>query len=451
VRFQKQTAVGGLLALALTACGSSATAPPTQTKNNPLLSRIQFGVGTANIFGDVASAGMKGLNVVVTLRQPPGAQHPGDTGALVNTPQVSGPMTLPSVPGVPDAFGATVQTGPCGGASCAVSDVGGSTMHATPQQNPGANSPPSTFGISGNASGWAIEPFNYSANPSQGFGVPDSFTPWNVPLFDVVSGDVNAFTPWGGPPAFDPNHDGKGTRDNSGFPPGVFGVEEGLDVFAGVTVHAGSYKLSAVIPTGPTSNGTLAASAVLHSTALLQAIFPPGVTLDGTGGGSFTLTLPPRATEGYVQILDIGPQSSSSAFASCNGSDQLPIYYTIVYHGTGPGTLPATDGPGNPGTKTPSLCTPAQNAAANGASSGVPGDSFFIQSIGFDYPVYEASYPQSLGNPTPTIFGSAGQTDITISSALVVAQPASGDVVRMKPQAAQRMLARLHHRLPRTR
>jgi hypothetical protein len=100
----------------------------------------------------------------------------------------------------------------------------------------------------------------------------------------------------------------------------------------------------------------------------------------------------------------------------------VPTYYTIEVKASGTAVLPDLQGPG----KTPSLCTSAQNSVANGTASApvsTPGDQFTIQLVGFDYPWFEASYPNSSGNPSPTIAGASGQSDITISSAAGYDQP----------------------------
>jgi len=434
--------VAALFALSLTACTSQATAPSAPVTNSPFGAKVQLAVGTANIFGDDASVATSGLNVVVTSRQPYGFQTPGDTIPLVDTPSLTGPMVLPATAGAPDVYGATVETGP------GPHDVHGNTMTGTPQQNPGAPSiPPSTFGVSGGASGWGIEPFNYTVAGSNGFGQPASYTPWTVPFFDPGllppphQVDPNAFVPWGGPPAFDPTHDGKGTRDGKGEPPGVLGVEEALDVFEGVAVHAGTYTLGEAIVT-TTNSGMLHASATLRRTALLPAIAAPAsATLDGNGGATLRVTVPPGIAETYLQIIDLGfpGTSSSSGLVSCNTSSPVtPVYYTLLIRGSGTlvVSLPDNDGPGVPGSKVPSICTLAQNIAVNPASSSssVSADFFGVQVIGFDYPVFEASYPQSLGKPVPTITGPSGQSDITISSARLCTQSGpSASCANVKP------------------
>jgi len=423
-------------ALALAGCGaaSSSGVPGVNVPSSPLNGKLQFAVGTANLFADDPSAATSGLNVVVTFRQPAGATAPGDSDALVNTPTLTLPSKLPTRTGTPDAFGATIETGPT------QAEAGGSKITSTPQQNPGTPTiPPSTFGVSGGAFGLGFFPGNYSSvgSASIGTGVPDSLVPWTVPFYDPLNsssssgGDPNAFVPWGGPPAFDPDHNGKGTRDGTGWDPSVLGVSEGLDVFEGVTPAAGTYGLAVYIPTNGSSSGTVKATATLRSTALLPPVQVPTPALDGNGGATFAVTLPPGVTEAYVQIVDVGPGGSSSSSggpANCNGASALPVYYTLRATGSGTLTLPDEDGPGSvvvkPIVSTPSLCTAAQNTAAAGAPT--PADRFVVQTVAFDYPLYEASYPMSQGNPEPPIVGAAGQADLAVSSAVTFAPGSSG-------------------------
>lgn len=109
------------------------------------------------------------------------------------------------------------------------------------------------------------------------------------------------------------------------------------------------------------------------------------------------MTLPPGVTEAYVEIEDFGPpQPASGSAISCNGSDTAPVFYTVFVVASGTAILPPGDGPGNPGTMTPSSCTAAQNTTAN-AGTATLSDQFAVWLIGFDYPAYEASYPNSNG------------------------------------------------------
>ncbi len=438
--------VGGLLAaVALSSCSGNGLNPQKVTTVNPLQGKLQLAVGTANVFGDLgAGAGaVTGLNVVATFRQPSGAQTPGDTDALVNTPTLSGPFTLPATAGKPNPYGSTIGGGPAPG------EIGGAKITATPQQNPGSSTiPSSTFGVNGGVTGLGIEPFNYTTTGTAGtVGTPSTFKPYIVPAYD--NGDANAFRPWGGPPAFDPNKDGKGERDGTALSTTILGVSEGLDVFAGVAPAVGSYTLSDNVPTSQNgTSGNVSATASLGTTALLAAATPPVATPDGTGGATFAVTLPPGVTEGYVEVTDFGlPENTDGTQnASCNSSgdgapnstggvNSPPVYYTLFVTASGTATLPPTDGPGTPGTTTPSICTPTQNTTASGSTTPSVGDQFTTQLIGFDYPAYEASYPNSNGNPAPTLLGAAGQADITISSGAFFTQPVGTAAIRVRPFA----------------
>ena len=428
--------VGACAIAAIAGCSGSGNSPQPVTSVNPLQSKLQLAVGTANIFGDMPTAALTGLNVVTTFRQPTGAQAPGDTAALVNTPSLTGPFTVPTTTGAADDFGATIATGPASG------EAGKSTIGATPQQPSGSTTiPPTTLGVAGGATGLGLEPFNYSVtgNPSSGAaGAPATFVPYAVPAYDALAatsaGDPNAFIPWGGPPAFDPNKDGKGARDNLSVDPSILGVSEGLDVFAGAKPATGTYTLNVnIVTSNSPGTGSVQTTANLRSAALLPAVTPPtAVSFDGNGGGSFAATLPAGVTEGYIQIVDVGPPqpASGAAVKSCNGSDVVHVYYTFHITASGTSTLPATSGPGNPGTTTPSICTAAQNTASNMGTAS-PADQITLQLIGFDYPAFAASYPNSNGNPAPTLAGPSGQADITISSQGAATQSATGAAIRI--------------------
>jgi hypothetical protein len=382
-----------LAALALAAGGGSGTSPEGTTQENLNLNVLQLSVGTANIYGTSV-----GLNVAATYRQPHGALAPGDSAVGVSTPKFVSAAALPSYSGTADGFSSTIESGP------ASVELGTHVMTGTPQ----GKTQPSTFGTSGGVFALGIEPFNYgSVN-----GVPDTIVPYTQPLYDNTPSDPNAFTPWGGPPAF-PNQ-----RNASNA--GQLGVEEGLDVFAGITPAAGAYTLSATVtPNNAPQVTQSTTSGISNAAALLPIIKPPTPSLDGNGGGSFHASLKGGITEAYVQIVDIGPPSTSSApVASCNGSSPGgPTYYTVLLRPGSGGSLSDALGPGG----SPTLCTVAQNVAANpSGGSTVAGDTFTVQVIGFDYPWFEASPPNRA--PAPAIVGTGGQSDISISPQFTCAQ-----------------------------
>jgi hypothetical protein len=423
MEFRPVARVGSVLAMValgatVAGCSASATQPYAAHQVNPLAGDLQVAVGTANIYGDELGSSNIGTNVVETFRQVAGGTHPGDTDAFVTTPSLAGPFTLPATAGTADGFGATIETGP------GPTEVSTGVMTGTAQPNPGDQTiAPSTFGVSTNASGFGLEPFNFTSVNGNNGGTPDSYVPYTQPLYDPGSPagadtDADAFVPWGGPPAYDPDKDGLGTRDGEQFPPGVVGVSLGLDVFENVAPKVGTYTFSVVVPTSSTTNGTKSVSATLPSTTILPAIAPAAITLDanGDGGGTVTATLPTGVTEALVQILDIGPDDAAEGSANCNNALASPVYYTFEFTASGTQTIPAAIGPG---TKTaggsPTICSAAANTAANGGTA-TNGDTFFVQTIGYDYPAYEISYPNSSGNPAPTLLTGA-QADITISSA----------------------------------
>ncbi len=434
----KAVTAGAMLALLLSDCSSSGSNPQPVTTANPLLGKLQLAVGTANIFGDLggaAAGSATGLNVVTTFRQVAGQQTVGASATLVNTPALSGPMTLPAPNPVPDNYGATLVSGPT------PSETTRSVIAATAQP-PAGTYPvaPSSFGVSNGAFSSGIEPFNGTVVGGPGAlpaGQPVSFAPNVVPAYDplAATGDPNAFVPFGGPPAFDLNKTGRGTRDGLGEPSTQLGIEEGLNVFQGVVPGAGTYVLNVIVP-ALSANLPLTATGTLQSTALLPAIAPPAtVTTDGNGGlSAIPVTVPAGVTEAYVQITDTGPPLSDDPSvtnpASCNGSDVTPTYYTLRVAASGTYTLAANLGPvGKPTSMNPSLCTAAQNTAysvanVDGYTGQSAGDQFSVQLVGFDYPAYPASPARELRNPTPVLTGARGQADITISSAGSFAQPA---------------------------
>jgi hypothetical protein len=403
----------GVAMIGLAACSGSGVTPSTNvTTANVSTNVLQFAAGTANI------AGTMGLNVVVTYRQASNGYKPGDSGSLVNSVSLTGPFTLPSQPGNADAYYSTIETGPATG------EVGGSTMGSTPQTG---STTPTTFGTSGQASGLGLEPYNYNNG-----SVPDSVAPYTLPLYDPNTADPNAFVPWGGPPAFDPNHDGEGVRDVVtgtaswpwAVPVGTLGVSEGIDVFQGITPSTTRpYALTVTVPgqTAGSAAATQQASFTLKSAAMLPAITAaPTVTTgtDTTGNTTLSVTLnalPTGTTEAYVQIVDLGPNpTSATQTPGCNTATAMqPVYYTLFFNAPGTKTITGLEGPRTSNGATPSICTATQNTAY--AGSTMPADTFTVQEIGFDYPAYESSYPNSLGNPAPTILGPNGQDDITIS------------------------------------
>jgi hypothetical protein len=440
-------AAGLALTLALSGCGGSGSSPQPVTAVNPQQGKLELAVGTANIFGDLggaANGSATGLNVVSSFRQVQGQQTVGASATLVNTPSLSGPMTLPAPLVNADSYGATILSGTTN------AETASSAITATAQP-PAGTYPvnPSTFGVSNGVYAAGIEPFNSTVVGGPGelpAGEPVSYVPNPVPAYDPVNAgdfsttpasapvfvfnDPNAFVPFGGPPAFDLNKTGRGTRDGLGEPSTELGIEEGLDVFQGVVPRVGTYSLNVVIPT-LSSNLAVSTTAALHSTTLLPAIIPPAaVTTDGNGGlSSIPVVVPAGVTEAFVQITDFGPTVTNAL--SCNGSStSTPAYYTIRVTASSTVALAPLIGPvGVPSATNPSLCTSTQNtnfsnANGSGLTGNSDGDAFSVQVVGFDYPAYASTPIKELGNPAPVLTGSSGQSDITISSATQFTQAA---------------------------
>ena len=398
-------ALAATAAVAISGCGGNSASPiGATTVVQPSTAKVQLAVGTANIFGLAT-----GLNVTSTLRTPTG------NSVLLNTPKLTGPFKLPGTAGTPDSVGATIVDGP------SPSEIrSGGIISATTQVLPGTPAgsiPATTFGIRGGVFAGGFQPANAD-------NIGDFFnTPYTVPSYDQLSdtdaGDPNAFTPWGGPPAFDPNKDGQGARDGT-FDASIPGFNEFITVFQGVTVAPGTYTLGVTIPTNSTTTSTaLSATATLGAVKTLGAVAAPTFVPNGNGGGTFAVVLPAGVTDGLLNITDMGPAAlaDGTTFASCYLNGAPPAYFTIHVTASGTYTLPDNDGVGSPTQKTPTICTAAQNAAVSANAGTAPGpDVIVVQLIGADYPIYSSNYLFNLGVQTPNIKGAAGN-DITISPA----------------------------------
>jgi hypothetical protein len=432
--------------------GGSNGIPPISSVNPTSSGVLQFAVGTANLYGT-----MTGLNVVSTYRQSNGLSN-----VLVDTPTITEPFVLPAAGTAGDGVDAysTLPTGPSASEVATGAEITGTSQSLHPgtpacdqatscsvasASGPNVTIPPNTttFGQSGGVFTNGISPGNSTTG-----GVASSYVPYAEPLYDTASG--NAFIPFGGPPAFDPDKDGLGLRDglfNLGA--GVLGIPLGISTFAGVKISGGAYKLSLAVPTSTSSYGTVSASATLGSTALLGTITAPTLALDGKGGGTFTVaSLPTGVTEEVVEIVDFGTgtdapdncQGAIGATIDNQGGGAGPVYYTILVKSAGTYTLPDSIGPNttissgkNTITPSPSICTVAQNTATAGTAA--PGDTYTVQAIGADYPLYESLYPNTTSE-SPTITGASGQADITISA---LSGPATS-LARIRKTAAKRFV-----------
>ncbi len=408
---------GLVLAFSVAGCTTGATGPPNVTSVDPVAqsSALQFSIGTANIAGTAT-----GMNVVTTNRAP----GTGQSAVLLDTPKLTGPFTLPAA--VPDSTSSlgTATTGPSAG------EVSGTTcgvpcITGAPQFAPGGTiAYSSTFGSSGGVFGLGFAPAN--SNPTNTTNI---YVPYQVPLYGT-----KIFTPWGGPPAYDPTGDGKGTRDGTfaDTTRSILGVSLGLDIFNGVKVAPGAYSLAIAIPT-INSNIIVPSAFTLGAVTPLATPTVTGITFDGTGQATVAYTLPPGVTGAYVEILDKGP-------SNCNGSGnlnlygaqttgnptaaaQISTYYTFWVTASGSVTVNNSNSPGPPGSSFPAFCTAAQNTAAPIASGPTPGDSVTAYVIGFDYDHYSLTYNKPLLSTYPRSPALPASADVAISAGVSATSP----------------------------
>jgi hypothetical protein len=445
----------------LAGCGGGGISVTSVNPTSPNYSSLQFAVGTANFYGD----GHIGLNVVSTFRQTDGASATG-----VNSPRITGPFEIvaPPVPsygelnsGFPDPYTTVFNGGP------SWREAHGGTISSTPQTvqpgTPACDGPgpfpakegfvvcphglapnTTTFGESGGVFAMGLLPANVVAATQEGY----SYQPYPQPFFanNLVKRNATSsyqFVPWGGPPAFDPDADGMGTRDglilqgtDSFGDPYFLGVGEGVTAFDGVKLRRGTYTLTVAVSTvgsgGAVSTSNVSKTASLEPALVLRTLRAPVFIPNGAGGGDFSASLPPGVTEAYVQIVDYGPgggpnDGAAATPANCQkarGTSFAPVYYTIQISSAGRTTyhLPDADGPnlatsgGKSNLKpSPSVCTAKQNASVVG--KGTNGDDIVVQMIGFDYPIYAAAHGliEATTPENPPITGPTGQADVTVS------------------------------------
>lgn len=463
------TAIAVVFGLAGCTAGNTGAPPINQTNpHDPNFSALQFAVGTANMYGV-----RTGLNVVSTLRQPNGTSATG-----VNTPAIKGPFTfnlgaIPSNGSFADLYTTLVLGSPSLPETSASAPLISGTQQSVHPGTPfcdtttpvagfitcpaGISPTDTSFGQSGGVFASGLGPYNANG----GSGTSYSYQPYPDPLYgnSTTSASVDThpqFVPWGGPPAFDPpkpasgfpNGTGMGMRDglaplfNDGFNFGTgccnvfLGVGEGITAFEFVTPRAGAYTLSDVIATLGSGGGpnvsTLTAQATMTSLAVLPTLATPVVTPDGTGGASFTATLPAGVTEALVQIVDYGPgggpNNGGANVANCQGpkgTNFAPMYYTVFINASGTYQLGNLHGAntnltGGVSNLTPShsICTLADNQTPpDGLTPANAGDNFTVQMIGFDYPAYEMAHSLLLSTvpQRPALTGGNGQADLTIS------------------------------------
>lgn len=394
----------GAAGMLLAGCSASGVNPASPSRVCNLSANVlQLNVGTVNLFGLGT-----GTNVAVTYRQSASANcFAGNSGSLVNTPTLTVPNVLAGPAGAADGFGSTILTGP------AAAEIGTHIMTSIAQTPAATNNTAATatFGDDGGAFGLGLEPFNYAAAlGSAGVaGAPASVFPYPVPLYDTTSPDINAFTPGGGPPAYNPANNLAATLG------GFNGISEGFNVF-GFGPANGAFTLSVLVPANTGAVTSTATASITNNAYVLPTILAatvqalPATYNAATGVLTFNnFVLPANVTQAFVQVTDIGP--STPGATSCIGATPAnPVYYTSVLNASGvPAPIPA-----------PGLCSAAANTTATGSASD--GDEFGVQVIGLDYNWYGASYTGlagigGLGVPAPSLTGASvnHQANVTIS------------------------------------
>lgn len=422
------SALGAIAALAACTAGNGGITPPVKggvNPGDPAYSNLQLAVGTANI------AGVTGLNVVATLRQPSGLSAVG--------------YSIPSL----TWDGAFVN----GGASAPNPDAGKPQITGSAPSQLGTTQSSTTFGSGGGSwgvfgnglypansdpTGQSTELIVYPCLPVYATGATDPLT---------TNGSTNNCAQTGtqyvgGPPAFPQ------TRNGSGLA-GQLGATLGFVPFQGITpapnpaTGSSLFTLNVQVPTG-NSNGTetyatITKTATMKNFAPLGLFATPAFTADGVGGGQFTFTAPAGVNEVYLLLVD---EAASGGNCHFGGREQFfTVHVTAVTPGVpqtvGLGYNNGTDSNGDNLGPTPvvgsfqagqnnhTICTAADNLAFQTAQNGgtapspaPPGDSYYVYAVGTDYPSFAALTSNA---QAPVLAGASGQADLTLSPVSPVA------------------------------
>jgi hypothetical protein len=370
-------------ALLLASCGSltsgNSQLPPVTSVNLSNIGKLQLAVGTAKL-----ATGTVGLNVVTTFRQANGL-----SAVLVDTPSITGPsgFIVPTTP--------TLTAGGLGGSgsdagTSSITSIGQTASLATPSP------PPDTFGVGGGVFASGLEPFNETEGNSAYYpgktaisGLSPSFEePFYATEYDSTGTPTQPLLI--GPPAVPFFNDGS-------YPSGFAGYQTGFTAFQATPV-TGTYNMTVIVAASNAATATYKASATLSSTAPLPAIPKPTFTENGSGGGTASITIPAGSaiTETIIYVVDTS-QGTYYSSKSISGSGTLT--FTLANNLGKCGGPPGCEN--NPATAVPSIKS---------------GDTYYVYAASFDYPQFEAEPPGNL-QQKPTITGSNGQADVTMSPA----------------------------------
>lgn len=377
-------------ALCLSGCGGGATTQPPTIAEDPVASTtLQFAVGVATISTQGGASVSKGLNVVETLRGSAGL-----SGVLLDVPSITGPTTLAITN---DSVRNLPITAQFAGSDYGTNRITQATLDQ-PQYSrffagPLANGIGSVYPSVG-AFGYGLCPCNANSGPAN--GVAPMYSALGLPIYYAP-----ALYYYGGPPLF-PSVAPEISAQ------GFVGYSIGFTDFA-IAPVPGAYRLDVAVPpnfqTPPTSTApVLSATAQLTSLAGLPAFATPTFTSDSRGGGSISMTVPAGATEAMAFVEADPLSAGSGALDACNTAHRTTSFYTVLATGSGTHVLSLPDSLGAPdasGAPTASICSQ---------------QPYRVYAVAFDYPAYEAAYPNDLSR-TPTIAASSGQADISTSDA----------------------------------
>jgi len=382
-----------LLGLACAAGCTSGQVAKLPSVSGPPQFTLQLAVGTATI-AKSASSVVTGFNVVSTFRQPG-----GQNATLSNTPTLSGPA---SFNGSNSITGITLQQ--------LQQDV---TAIGEGLQPPYLGA----FGTAIGVYGYGLAPLNLDPGSETAtlrgggtciglsFANSDTVTYSYLPLpLDFGSQCLTVpgqFAYYGGPPAW-PSPQGYG------IPNGFIGYPLGFTDFDDVTPVAGTYSLNVAYASNSadTQYTNVKASATLSSAVPLPSFATPVVTPQDDGSALIQFTVPAGVTEAIVLV------TTTACLKNPSTGTALPDrHFALVTHQTGYQTLTLSSKlapPDSSGNPTDTFCTAADDAQPN----SVGAHSYSVAAAGFDYPAFEASYPQSTVT-NPTIANSTGQADVT--------------------------------------
>lgn len=426
-----------LVAAAAGCTTSQVGVPPASHPSNIAADALQLAVGTATIAQNDGTP-FVGLNVVTTFRQPS-----GEPATVSNTPTLSGPadfsagaktkqphviygLTPQQVLAAAQTYTSTKLLGAYANlvAGSFFASVVGAFGYGLAPLNIVAQSPNLTlFAGPANPLGSCVGVVHLSDIPTAG-----SFT-GSQPAFNAVryieldlpvfanqcpngsaggGASVTPFKYYGGPPAW-PSPQGFGIPN--GFP----GYPLGFTDFVTPAV-SGTYTLSVAYPTNgdATQYGATAASATLPASRVsnpLPLFAPPTLRIQADGSAFVDVTVPAHVTEAIVLT------STTRCDFGLPQSQTLPDqHYAIVTHQSGFQSLFLSSNLGPPdasGNRLHTFCTSADTQKYGTASA-----SYSLAAAGFDYPAYEASYPQS-ATMRPAIASAAGQADVTTAIPVV--------------------------------